>query len=90
MNLPPVLPLLASSLLLAACSSGAPIDPNLPAWSKLQIESLRKSLAAAPQDALPRFDSGPLDRALEDDDENAIRRAALVLSEQLAKAHLHG
>lgn len=90
MKLQPLLAIGISALLLTACSSGAPIDPNLPAWSKLQIESLRKSLAAASQDALPLFDSGPLDRALEDGDENSIRRTALDLSEKLAKAHLHG
>ena len=90
MHLPPVLPMLASSLLLAACSPTTPVDPNLPAFSKLHIESLRKALAAASQDALPSFDATPLDRALEDGDENSIRRAALALSEQLAKAHLHG
>lgn len=90
MHLLPILPMLASALLLAACSAGEPIDPNLPAFSKTQLDSLRQALAAAPQDALPRFDASPLDRALEDGSENAIRRAALALSEQLAKAHLHG
>ena len=90
MKLQPLLTIGITAPLLAACSPGTPIDPNLPAWSKLQIESLRKSLAAAPQDALPQFDASPLDQALDEGDENTIRRTALDLSEKLAKAHLHG
>ena len=77
-------------LLLAGCSSSAPVDPSLPAWSKLQIESLRKWASAAAEDALPQFSSAPLDAALDSGDENAIRRSALELAEQLAKAHLSG
>ena len=90
MRLQPLLAIWLTAPLLAACSSSAPVDPSLPAWSKLQIESLRKWVAAAPRDALLLLDSGALDRALDDGDENSIRRAALDLSEKLANAHLHG
>jgi L,D-transpeptidase YcbB len=90
MKLQPLLALTVSTSLLAACSPATPIDPNLPAFSKLQIDSLRKALAAAPLDALPQFDSSALDRALDDGDENTIRRTALELTTNLAKAHLHG
>jgi len=80
----------APMLLLAGCSSSASVDPSLPAWSKVQIESLRKWAASGPEDALPRFATGPLDVALDSGDENAIRLRALELAEQLATAHLHG
>ena len=76
--------------LLAGCSSSAPVDPNLPPWSKVQIESLRKWASSAAEDALPQFGTGQLDRALDSGDETAIRQAALALAEQLAKAHLRG
>lgn len=77
-------------LMLAGCSSPVPLDPSLPAWSKVQIESLRKWASAAAQDALPQFSSAQLDAALDSGDENAIRRSALELAEKLASAHLRG
>lgn len=82
--------LAAPMLLLAGCSSSAPVDPSLPAWSKVQIESLRKWASSAAEDALPQFSTGQLDAALDSGDENAIRLRALELAEQLATAHLRG
>ncbi len=81
------LPLL---LLLAACRAAAPVDPSLPAWSKIQLESLRRAVDGAAADALPRLDTSELDRALDDGDENAIRRTATALAGRLARAHLQG
>ena len=80
----------APVLLLAGCSSSAPVDPSLPTWSKVQIESLRKWASSAAEDALPQFSTGQLDAALDSGDENAIRLRALELAEQLASAHLRG
>ena len=82
--------LIAPMLMLAGCSNSAPVDPSLPAWSKVQIESLRKWASSSAEDALPQFSSAPLDAALDSGDENAIRLNALELAEQLAKAHLRG
>ncbi len=94
MKLQPFLSMSASiavpMMLLTACSSSASVDPALPAWSKLQIDSLRKWATSAAEDALPQFGTGQLDRALDSGDETAIRQAALTLAEQLAKAHLRG
>ncbi len=78
------------TMLLAACSAAVPFDPAFPAWSKVQIASLRAALAAAPREALPLLDSGALDSALDSGDETAIRRAALDLATRLATAHLRG
>ena len=83
-------PLAAPMLLLAGCSNSASVDPSLPAWSKVQIEALRKSASSVAEDALPQFSTGQLDAALDSGDENAIRLRALELAEQLARAHLHG
>ena len=80
----------APTLLLVGCSSSASVDPSLPAWSKVQIESLRKWASAAAEDALPQFSTSQLDAALDSGDENAIRLRALELAEQLATAHLRG
>ena len=76
-------------LLLASCSR-TPDDPTLPQWSKDQIESLKHWAQAAPLDALPRFDTGALERAAEGWDGVARRRAATELAERLATAHLRG
>ncbi|MEO6717674.1 MAG: L,D-transpeptidase family protein [Novosphingobium sp.] len=80
----------APILLVAGCSSPASVDPSLPAWSKIQIESLRKLAFSGVEDALPQFSTAQLDAALDSGDENAIRLRALELAEQLASAHLHG
>lgn len=76
-------------LLLASCSR-TPDDPTLPQWSKEQIESLKRWAQSAPQDALPRFDTGELQRAAEGWDGVVKRRAATELAERLATAHLRG
>ncbi|MGE3690780.1 MAG: L,D-transpeptidase family protein [Novosphingobium sp.] len=76
-------------LLLASCSR-APDDPSVPQWSKEQIASLKAWAQKAPQDALPLFDTSELDKLAGGWDKLATRRAATVLAEQLATAHLRG
>jgi L,D-transpeptidase YcbB len=75
---------------LASCG-GAGGDPSLPEWSSDQIDSLKRAIAAAPQDALPLLGTGPLERAEAKWFNHAeTRRAATELAEKLAVAHLRG
>jgi murein L,D-transpeptidase YcbB/YkuD len=77
-------------LMLGACSGSALEGPVPPSWSKSQIESLRRWLAAAPDDALPRFDTKALDDATGLWSGEANDRVATELALKLARAHLKG
>lgn len=77
-------------LFLGACSGAAVEGPAPPSWSRGQIESLRKWLAAAPEEALPRFDASELDASTGVWNGEAADRAATRLALQLARAHLKG
>jgi hypothetical protein len=77
-------------LMLGACSGSALEAPAPPSWSKSQIESLRRWLAAAPDDALPRFDTKALDDATSPWSGEATDRLATDLALNLARAHLKG
>lgn len=80
----------AFALLLAACGSAQGDGPLAPSWSRSQIASLKQWLAAAPQEALPSFDTAALDEAGGLWSGEAANRAATDLALALARAHLHG
>lgn len=80
----------AFALLLAACGSAQGDGPLAPSWSRGQIASLKQWLAAAPDEALPRFDTAALDAAAGSWSGEAANRAATDLALALARAHLHG
>lgn len=77
-------------LLLAACGPAQDDGPSAPGWSRTQIASLRQWLAAAPQEALPLFDTASLDAAGGLWSGDRANRAATDLALKLARAHLNG
>lgn len=64
--------------------------PLPPSWSRGQIASLRQWLAAAPDEALPRFEAKGLDDATGLWHGEAADREATELALKLARAHLRG
>ncbi len=80
----------ALALLLGACAGAPATGPEAPAWTRGQIASLRHWLAAAPEEALPRFDAAALDAAAGLWSGDAANRAATELALKLARAHLKG
>lgn len=80
----------ALALLLAACGPAQVAGPVPPEWSREQIASLRQWLAAAPQEALPLFDTTALDNAGGLWRGQAADLAATELALRLARAHFKG
>ena len=77
-------------LMLGACSGAPASGPAPPGWSRSQIASLKQWLAAAPEEALPGFDTRELEAAAGSWSGDAANRAATDLALKLARAHLHG
>lgn len=82
--------MLCAMAALALQGTPAIADAPPPAWSAAQVSQLREWIAAAPQDALPRLETGALDAAERTGDAAELGNAATALALRLARMHLLG